>query len=152
MEQGLVQVGHADHVGGVGHPQQPDRVDAGRVKAALPHGEVTVRVVKGGLDVPDDTSSDVAIIASAALLNGLELVGGIGKMPEPACEIGCPVVETPETAGAWKRAAVKHDGSWWNDWSSWLAERSGRKVKPPGMGSNAHPPLVDAPGTYVLQK
>jgi len=36
---------------------------------------------------------------------GLELVGGIGKMPEPACEIGCPVVETPETAGAWIRDA-----------------------------------------------
>lgn len=36
---------------------------------------------------------------------GLELAGGIGKMPEPACEIGCPVVETPETAGAWIRDA-----------------------------------------------
>ena len=53
--------------------QQPDRVDAGRVKAALPHGEVTVRVVKGGLDVPDDTSSDIAIIASAAVTVRLDL-------------------------------------------------------------------------------
>ena len=53
--------------------QQPDRVEAGRVKAALPHGEVTVRVVKGGLDVPDDTSSDVAIIASAAVTVRLDL-------------------------------------------------------------------------------
>lgn len=35
----------------------------------------------------------------------LELVGGIGKMPEPACEVGCPVVETPETAGEWIRGA-----------------------------------------------
>src|SRR5688500_16728985 len=35
----------------------------------------------------------------------LKLVGGIGKMPEPACEVGCPVVETPETAGAWIRDA-----------------------------------------------
>ena len=53
--------------------QQPDRVDAGRVKAVLPHGEVAVRVVKGGLDVPDDTSSDVAIIASAAVTVRLDL-------------------------------------------------------------------------------
>jgi 4-hydroxy-tetrahydrodipicolinate reductase len=37
--------------------------------------------------------------------DGLELVGGIGKMPEPACDVGCPVVETPETAGEWLRAA-----------------------------------------------
>ena len=47
--------------------QRPERVAAERVKAALPHGEVTVKVIKGGLDVPDDTSSDVAIIASAAV-------------------------------------------------------------------------------------
>lgn len=35
----------------------------------------------------------------------LELIGGIGKMPVPACDVGCPVVETPETAGEWVRAA-----------------------------------------------
>ena len=53
--------------------QQPDRVDASRVKAALPHGEVTVQVVKGGLDVPDDTSNDVAVIATAAVTVRLDL-------------------------------------------------------------------------------
>jgi uncharacterized protein (TIGR02058 family) len=47
--------------------QQPERVAVERVKAALPHGEVTVKVVKGGLDVPDDAAGDVAIIASAAV-------------------------------------------------------------------------------------
>jgi 4-hydroxy-tetrahydrodipicolinate reductase len=31
--------------------------------------------------------------------DALRLVGGIGKMPEPACDVGCPVVDTPETAG-----------------------------------------------------
>jgi uncharacterized protein (TIGR02058 family) len=53
--------------------QRPERVDAAAVKATLPHGEVTVRVVKGGLDVPDDTSSDVAVIASAAVAVRMEL-------------------------------------------------------------------------------
>ena len=47
--------------------QRPERVAAERVKAALPHGQVTVNVVKGGLDVPDEGSADVAIIASAAV-------------------------------------------------------------------------------------
>jgi uncharacterized protein (TIGR02058 family) len=47
--------------------QRPERVAADRIKAALPHGEVTVKVVKGGLDVPDDAAGDVAIIASAAV-------------------------------------------------------------------------------------
>jgi uncharacterized protein (TIGR02058 family) len=52
--------------------QQPERVDAAAVKGALPHGEVTVVVVKGGLDVPDEESGDVAVIASAAVAVRLE--------------------------------------------------------------------------------
>src|SRR5271163_3858683 len=39
--------------------QQPEKVDAAAVKAALPHGEVTVTVVKGGLDVPDNETNDI---------------------------------------------------------------------------------------------
>lgn len=53
--------------------QQPDRVETEAVRAALPHGEVAVRVVKGGLDVPDDTSRDVAVIAAAAVTVRLDL-------------------------------------------------------------------------------
>jgi uncharacterized protein (TIGR02058 family) len=53
--------------------QRPDKVDAAAVKAALPHGAVTVKVVKGGLDVPDETSSDIAVVASAAVAVRMEL-------------------------------------------------------------------------------
>jgi uncharacterized protein (TIGR02058 family) len=53
--------------------QRPDKVDAAAVKAALPHGEVTVRVVKGGLDVPDSETNDIAVIASAAVAVRLDL-------------------------------------------------------------------------------
>ena len=53
--------------------QQPDRVDAAAVKASLPHGIVTVKVVKGGLDVPDEEVGDIAVIASAAVVVSLEL-------------------------------------------------------------------------------
>ena len=61
--------------------QRPDRVDTAAVKAALPHGEVSVRVVKGGLDVPPerssetsgDTPGDTAVIASAAVAVRLDL-------------------------------------------------------------------------------
>jgi uncharacterized protein (TIGR02058 family) len=53
--------------------QQPERIDIAAVKAALPHGQVSVRAVKGGLDVPDDTSGDVAVIASAAVTVRLDL-------------------------------------------------------------------------------
>jgi uncharacterized protein (TIGR02058 family) len=53
--------------------QRPDRVDAERVKASLPHGTVIVKIVKGGLDVPDESSGDVAVIASAAIAVRMDL-------------------------------------------------------------------------------
>lgn len=53
--------------------QRPDQVTPEAVKAALPHGQVTVTVVKGGLDVPDEAAGDVAIIASAAVTVRLDL-------------------------------------------------------------------------------
>lgn len=52
--------------------QQPEQVDAERVKAVLPVGRVTVRAAKGGLDVPDEAVGDVAVIASAAVEVWLE--------------------------------------------------------------------------------
>src|SRR5215468_9882137 len=39
--------------------QRPERVDAEVVKAVLPHGHITVNVVKGGLDVTDEETGDV---------------------------------------------------------------------------------------------
>ena len=53
--------------------QQPERVDADAVKSALPVGQVSVKVEKGGLDVPDEEAGDLAVIASAAVEVRLEL-------------------------------------------------------------------------------
>ena len=53
--------------------QRPDKVNAATVQASLPHGQVTVQVVKGGLDVPDDDRDDIAVIASAAVAVRFEL-------------------------------------------------------------------------------
>ncbi len=53
--------------------QEPDRVDTDAVKATLPHGQVTVKAVKGGVDVPDENSGDFAIIANAAIVVKLDL-------------------------------------------------------------------------------
>lgn len=53
--------------------QRPDRVDAEAVKAALPMGKVTVKVVEGGLDIPDEEANDLAVIASAAVAVRLDL-------------------------------------------------------------------------------
>ena len=41
-------------------------------------------------------------------------------------------------------------GSWWSDYSGWLAERSGgRKRSPRTLGRKGYPVLYAAPGTYV---
>jgi uncharacterized protein (TIGR02058 family) len=53
--------------------QQPDKVDLERVRTSLPHGIVTVKAVKGGLDVLDPENNDPAVIASAAVEVKLEL-------------------------------------------------------------------------------
>ena len=53
--------------------QQPAKVDLDKVKASLPHGIVSVKAVKGGLDVADPEHGDPAVIASAAIEVRLEL-------------------------------------------------------------------------------
>src|SRR5215471_6539307 len=44
--------------------QRPERVDTAAVAAALPHGEVSVTAVNGGLDLADPATDDTAVIAS----------------------------------------------------------------------------------------
>ena len=53
--------------------QQPDRVELTAVKSALPHGQVTVKAVKGGLDVADDDGRDTSVIATAAVTVRVDL-------------------------------------------------------------------------------
>jgi uncharacterized protein (TIGR02058 family) len=53
--------------------QQPEQVDIEAVKKSLPVGNVTVRAVKGGLDVADPENNDPAVIASAAIAVRIEV-------------------------------------------------------------------------------
>jgi polyhydroxyalkanoate synthase len=56
-----------------------------------------------------------------------------------------------ETADDWLAGAERKDGSWWPRWEAWLRERSGAEVPARAPGGPAHPPLADAPGTYVVR-
>jgi polyhydroxyalkanoate synthase subunit PhaC len=55
----------------------------------------------------------------------------------------------PASAVAWREGASRTQGSWWEDWAAWGAERAGTLVDPPPMGSERHPVLGDGPGEYV---
>ena len=53
----------------------------------------------------------------------------------------------------WLAKAETVQGSWWSDYATWLAERSGdMKQAPRALGNAEFPPLCPAPGTYVLQR
>lgn len=43
---------------------EPDKVDAEQVQKVLPYGKSTVKVVKGGLDIPHPVSGDTTVVAS----------------------------------------------------------------------------------------
>jgi len=53
----------------------------------------------------------------------------------------------------WLAAASFNEGSWWPHWADWLNEKSGKvlskQVPARDPGSESHPPLCPAPGTYV---
>jgi uncharacterized protein (TIGR02058 family) len=53
--------------------QRPEQVDLEKVKNSLPVGNITVKAVKGGLDVDDCENKDNAVIASAAIAVRIEM-------------------------------------------------------------------------------
>lgn len=62
-------------------------------------------------------------------------------------------VDIPGDPQAWLDAATEHAGSWWPDWSRWLAAQSGPMVGARGkLGNKRYTPLQAAPGDYVKVK
>ena len=59
----------------------------------------------------------------------------------------------PASADAWLAGATEHPGSWWTDWSAWLAPFGGKQVAAPKKPGNAtYKPIEPAPGRYVKEK
>ncbi|WMT73963.1 alpha/beta fold hydrolase [Bradyrhizobium sp. Ash2021] len=57
----------------------------------------------------------------------------------------------PSGPDAFMASAEKRKGSWWLDWRDWLYARSGEEVAAAAsLGSERHPVLAAAPGTYVF--
>jgi polyhydroxyalkanoate synthase len=59
----------------------------------------------------------------------------------------------PADADAWLASATEHPGSWWPDWSAWLASHAGpAKPAPKTPGNRKYKPIEPAPGRYVKVK
>jgi polyhydroxyalkanoate synthase len=52
----------------------------------------------------------------------------------------------------WIARAEEHPGSWWPHWREWVRSHDGEEVEARRIGSNAYPPIEDAPGRYVKVK
>jgi polyhydroxyalkanoate synthase len=102
-----------------------------------------------------------ACYRSARLLGGpvrfiLSTSGHIASMVNPP---GNPKATfqtapgTPADPRDWQAAASTVKGSWWPDYSAWLAERSGGpKNRPQALGNSSFLALGPAPGTYVFDR
>jgi poly[(R)-3-hydroxyalkanoate] polymerase subunit PhaC len=49
----------------------------------------------------------------------------------------------------WIKGAEEHKGSWWPHWREWLGGIDAEEVPARRVGSEALPPIEDAPGSYV---
>ena len=62
-----------------------------------------------------------------------------------------PATKHPDDAEKWLENADENAGSWWDDYTQWLAAHSGSdRVAPSEPGDERHKPMQDAPGDYVL--
>ena len=58
---------------------------------------------------------------------------------------------TAMDADAWRASCARQEGTWWTHWHAWLNAMSGDLKAAPGhLGCRDHPPLMEAPGSYVF--
>ncbi|MDO8769036.1 MAG: class I poly(R)-hydroxyalkanoic acid synthase [Burkholderiaceae bacterium] len=59
----------------------------------------------------------------------------------------------PATHATWMSGSVEHPGSWWTDWSAWLAGHGGKQIAAPkNYGAAQYKVIEPAPGRYVKAK
>jgi polyhydroxyalkanoate synthase len=59
----------------------------------------------------------------------------------------------PADAQRWLDGSDEQPGSWWTDWSAWLAQQAGPQVAAPkAYGNRKHKVIEPAPGRYVKQR
>jgi polyhydroxyalkanoate synthase len=102
--------------------------------------------------------------ASTRLLGGssrfvLSTSGHIASMVNPPSNPKATFQTAPDSRdypadpGEWLSRAQTEAGSWWPDYGSWLAQRSGgEKERPDKLGGGGFRPGELAPGGYVLDR
>jgi polyhydroxyalkanoate synthase len=60
--------------------------------------------------------------------------------------------KTAADPDVWFERATERPGSWWPDWTRWLARYAGGEVAARQPGNDEYPSLEPAPGAYVKEK
>jgi polyhydroxyalkanoate synthase len=127
------------------------KVDMGKVK-------VDAYVVGGVTDhiTPWRTVYDTARIVGEDATFVLSNSGHLQSLLNPPGNPKASFVTGPiDRAGpdAFLAGAEKRQGSWWLHWRDWLHQRSDREIAAPtSIGSERHPPIAQAPGSYVFER
>jgi polyhydroxyalkanoate synthase len=145
LENNLVEPGKATVCGeqiDLGSIAAPSYVYASREDHIVPwHGAYrSTQVLKGKRRFVLGASGHIAgVINPPAKKKRSHWIGKTSALPA-----------SPET---WLADAVEHPGSWWTDWSAWLAAFGGRQVPAPKKPGNARYKAIEAaPGRYVKEK
>ncbi|CAL9325627.1 PHA/PHB synthase family protein [Streptomyces sp. SudanB182_2057] len=76
-------------------------------------------------------------------------VGSLISPPRPAAAYRTSHGALPADPEDWLSASFQQHGSWWTEWTRWLAPRSGPQVASRAPGSPRYPAAESAPGSYV---
>ncbi len=77
-------------------------------------------------------------------------IAGIVNPPGPKPKHWVNEDSLPADPQAWKDGATLKEGTWWEDWATWIATQAGPMVDAPAhAGSAEHPVIEPAPGSYV---
>jgi polyhydroxyalkanoate synthase len=80
-------------------------------------------------------------------------IAGIVNPPSPKAKHWVNENSQPADPHEWKEGAELRNGTWWEDWATWVARQGGpMKAPPKQLGSAKHPPIEPAPGSYVRDR
>ena len=98
-----------------------------------------------GLRLQDD--ADCSAADNRFVLSTSGHIAGIVNPPSPKAKHWTNEVDLPADPQEWKDGATLEDGTWWEDWATWIAEQGGpRRRLRAKLGSKEHPPIEAAPG------
>jgi polyhydroxyalkanoate synthase len=134
-------------------------------KGEMQLGGVRLDVSKVKIPIYELFTKEDHIAPALSVFRGSKLFGGPVRLTMAGSGHIAGVVNPPAkkkyqfwsgpplpTLKEWMAKAAETAGSWWPDWTTWLAAYSGPKVAPRDPALGPLRPIEDAPGSYVKSR